>query len=90
MGIFDRKMNKYGAISGMVVGFSFTALYIVYFRFINPAADTLENWWFGISPEGIGTIGTLANLVTAYTVSKFTAEPPLEVQRIVEHIRLPG
>jgi len=90
MGIFDKRMNKYGAISGMIVGFSFTALYIIYFRFINPAADNASNWWFGISPEGVGTLGTLANLAVAYAVSHFTPEPPQEVQDIVEYIRLPG
>lgn len=90
MGIFDKRMNKHGAIAGMVVGFTFTAFYIIYFRFINPAADNASNWWFGISPEGIGTLGTIANLVVAYAVAQFTPEPPLEVQEIVEHIRLPG
>jgi cation/acetate symporter len=90
LGIFNKKMNKEGAISGMVVGFGFTAAYIIYFRFINPSADNAENWLFGISPEGIGTMGTILNLITAYTVSKFAKEPPEEVQRIVENIRLPG
>ena len=90
MGIFDKRMNKYGAISGMIVGFGFTALYIIYFRFINPAADNASNWWFGISPEGVCTLGTLANLAVAYAVSHFTPEPPQEVQDIVEYIRLPG
>tara|TARA_B110000444_G_scaffold256632_1_gene293366 strand:+ start:1426 stop:3114 length:1689 start_codon:yes stop_codon:yes gene_type:complete len=90
LGIFRKRMNKEGAIAGMIVGFSFTALYIVYFRFLNPAADSAENWLFGISPEGIGTIGTLLNLAVALSVEKFTAEPPQEVQEIVEEIRLPG
>ncbi len=90
MGIFQKRMNKHGAIAGMIAGFSFTALYIIYFRFINPAADNADNWLFGISPEGIGALGTLTNLAVAYTVSRFTPEPPLEVQAIVENIRLPG
>lgn len=90
MGIFDKRMNKQGAIAGMIAGFTFTAAYIIYFRFINPAADNAENWWFGISPEGIGTLGTLVNLVIAYSISRFTPEPPQEVQEIVENIRLPG
>jgi cation/acetate symporter len=90
MGIFNKRMNKEGAIAGMLAGFGFTAMYIIYFRFINPAADNAEGWWFGISPEGIGTLGTMANLAVAYTVSKFTDEPPAEVQKIVENIRLPG
>ena len=58
LGIFNKKMNKEGAITGMVVGFSFTAAYIIYFRFLNPNADNAESWLFGISPEGIGTMGT--------------------------------
>lgn len=90
LGIFRKKMNKEGAIAGMIVGFSFTALYIIYFRFINPAADNAQNWLFGISPEGIGTMGTILNLLTAYSVSLFTEEPPQDVQEIVENIRLPG
>jgi len=90
LGIFNKRMNKEGAIAGMIAGFSFTALYIIYFRFINPAADNAANWWFGISPEGIGTLGTIANLIVAYAVAKFTPEPPQEVQEIVANIRLPG
>ena len=65
-------------------------LYIIYFRFINPAADNAESWLFGISPEGIGTLGTLINLVVALVVARFAADPPEEVQAIVANIRLPG
>jgi len=90
LGIFDKRMNKEGAIAGMIAGFSFTALYIIYFRFMNPAADNAASWWFGISPEGVGTLGTIVNLAVAYAVAKFSPEPPLEVQAIVEDIRLPG
>ncbi|MEX0963583.1 MAG: sodium:solute symporter family protein [Pseudohongiellaceae bacterium] len=90
LGIFQKRMNKEGAIAGMIVGFTFTALYIVYFKLINPAADNADSWWLGISPEGIGSLGTLANLMVALIVAKFTPEPPLEVQEIVENIRLPG
>jgi cation/acetate symporter len=90
LGIFQKRMNKEGAIAGMVVGFAFTAAYIIYFKIINPAADSAENWFFGISPEGIGSLGTVANLVVALSVAKFTPAPPSEVQEIVENIRLPG
>ncbi len=90
LGIFQKSMNKEGAIAGMVVGFSITASYIIYFKIINPAADSADNWWLGISPEGIGALGTLANLLVALAVSRFTPEPPTEVQAIVENIRLPG
>lgn len=90
LGIFQKRMNKEGAIAGMIVGFLFTALYIVYFKIINPAADNADSWLLGISPEGIGSLGTLANLVVALIVARFTPEPPAEVQEIVENIRLPG
>ena len=90
LGIFYKRMNKEGAISGMLVGIIFTASYIIYYTFINPAADNAEGWWFGISPEGIGTLGTLLNFFTAFIVCYFTAEPPQEVQSMVEDIRVPG
>ncbi|MEX0618797.1 MAG: sodium:solute symporter family protein [Pseudohongiellaceae bacterium] len=90
LGIFRKRMNMEGAVAGMVAGFLFTATYIVYFKFINPDANIAANWWFGISPEGIGTLGTLLNLAVALTVARFTPPPPEEVQAIVENIRLPG
>lgn len=90
LGIFQKRMNKHGAIAGMLAGFTFTAAYIIYFKTINPAADNAANWWLGISPEGIGSIGTLANLTVATIISKFTPAPPEDVQAIVEDIRLPG
>ena len=90
LGIFNKRMNKYGAIAGMIAGFSFTAIYIIYFRFINPSVDNADNWFFGISPEGIGALGTIVNLAVALTVARFTPEPPMEVQAIVANIRLPG
>ncbi|UXI01111.1 sodium:solute symporter family protein [Photobacterium sp. TY1-4] len=89
LGIFYKKMNKEGAIAGMLTGILFTASYIVYFKFINPAASTPENWWFGISPEGIGTLGMCLNFVVSIVVNKFTAEVPTEVQDMVESIRYP-
>ena len=90
LGIFQKRMNKHGAISGMLTGFILTAAYIIYFKTINPSADNPENWLLGISPEGIGTLGTIANFTVAMTVSKFTPTPPIEVQAIVEVIRLPA
>jgi cation/acetate symporter len=89
MGIFSKRMNKEGAISGMVVGLAFTAGYIIYFKFINPSANTAEHWWFGISPEGIGTLGMGFNFIVANLVSRMTAPPPDEVQDMVEDIRIP-
>lgn len=90
LGIFDKRMNKQGAISGMLGGFLFTASYIIYFKLANPALDSAEYWIFGISPEGIGTLGAILNLGIAYTVSGFTPTPPPSVQILVENIRLPN
>jgi len=89
LGIFYKRMNRQGAVAGMLAGIGFTAAYIIYFKFINPAANTPENWWFGISPEGIGTLGMLVNFAVALTVSRVTAETPLEVQQLVDNIRYP-
>ena len=90
LGIFQKRMNKHGAIAGMLTGFLFTAGYIIFFKTLNPSLDNPEGWWLGISPEGVGTLGTIVNLIAAYTVSKVTPEPPIEVQEIVQNIRLPG
>ncbi|EGR4426593.1 cation acetate symporter [Vibrio cholerae] len=89
LGIFYKKMNKEGAIIGMLAGITFTAAYIIYFKFINPVASVPANWWFGISPEGIGTLGMCLNFVVAIVVNKFTAEVPQDVQDMVESIRYP-
>ncbi len=89
MGIFYKRMNKEGAVAGMIMGLIFTAAYIIYFKFINPSANTRENWWFGISPEGIGTLGMLLNFFVALVVSRFTPPPPEHIQHLVEDIRVP-
>ncbi len=90
LGIFYKRMNKEGAIAGMLCGFLFTAGYIIYFKFIDPSADNASGWLFGISPEGIGALGTAINLIVALSVCRFTQEPPEEIQKLVEAIRLPG
>jgi cation/acetate symporter len=89
MGIFHKRMNSSGAIAGMIAGVVFTLGYIVYFRFVNPAADTADNWLFGISPEGIGTVGMVLNFIVAFVVLKFTKDAPTEIQEMVESIRYP-
>lgn len=89
LGIFDKRMNMKGAVTGMVVGLLFTTAYIVYFKFINKGANVPENWFFGISPEGIGFLGMLINAAIAVVVSRMTEEPPQEVQDMVEDIRVP-
>ena len=90
LGTFTKRMNREGAVAGMVSGITFTAAYIVYFRFVNPGADTPDHWWFGISPEGIGTVGMLINFAVALIVSRFSAPPPEHVQELVEEIRVPS
>jgi len=90
LGIFYTRMNRQGAVAGMLSGFTFTAAYIIYFKFISPELSTAQHWWFGISPEGIGTMGTLVNLAVALLVCRFTPAPPQDVQEIVHNIRLPG
>jgi cation/acetate symporter len=89
LGIFSKRMNREGAIAGMISGITFTASYIIYFKFINPAANTAGNWWLGISPEGIGAMGMLINFASAYLVSRLTAPPPADVQELIERIRVP-
>ena len=89
LGIFSKRMNKEGAIAGMVIGVLFTSCYIIYFKFINPAGNVPENWWFGISPEGIGTLGMILNFAVSLAIMKFTPAPPQEVQEMVENIRYP-
>ncbi|TMN89114.1 cation acetate symporter [Pseudoalteromonas phenolica] len=89
MGIFSKKMNKEGAIAGMITGIGFTAAYIIYFKFISPELNAPTNWLFGISPEGIGIIGMLVNFIVAAVVLKLTAETPKEVQDMVDSIRNP-
>jgi cation/acetate symporter len=89
MGIFWKRMNAAGAVSGMVVGIAATTAYIVWFKFIDPAANMKSNWFLGISPEGFGTIGMLLNFAVAIPVALLTAPPSREVQDLVESIRVP-
>ena len=89
MGIFSKRMNKEGAIAGMIAGLTFTATYIIYFKFVNPSTNFAENWLFGISPEGIGTLGMFFNFLIAFMVSKFTAPPPQYIKDMVDDIRVP-
>ena len=92
LGIFDKRTNSIGAISGMVSGLAFTMGYILYFKgiFMTPMAENIPaNWLFGISPEGIGAIGMLVNFAVTLVVSRLTAEPPAHVQELVDSIRVP-
>jgi cation/acetate symporter len=89
MGIFSRRTNVYGAITGMLGGILFTAGYIGYFTLFNPAANTPDHWWFGISPEGIGSVGMLINFSLMILVSRLTPPPPQEIQDLVQNLRYP-
>ena len=86
LGIFSLRANREGVISGMIAGLLFTTGYIVYFKFLGGTPD--QQWW-GISPEGIGTVGMLVNFGVALVVGALTPPPPLEIQRMVEGIRVP-
>ncbi|TDR25679.1 sodium:solute symporter family protein [Flavobacterium cheniae] len=91
LGIFNKRMNKEGAVAGMVVGMALMLYYMAKFKlgWIGEMPDKSE-WWFGISPEGFGTVAMIANFIVALVVSKFTPAPPQEVQDIVENIRIPS
>lgn len=89
MGIFSKRMNKEGAVAGMVIGLSFTAYYIVHFKFLHPELNTVDHWWFGISPEGIGTAGMLLNFAVAIGIAALTPAPPEAIQNLVDDIRVP-
>ncbi len=90
MGIFWRRATKEGAILGMFSGMAFTAAYIIYFKFMNPPAfNVAANWLWGISPEGIGTIGMVINFIVIIVVSNMTKQPPQAVQDMVASLRYP-
>ncbi|ATG76650.1 sodium:solute symporter family protein [Pseudoalteromonas sp. 1_2015MBL_MicDiv] len=89
MGIFSKTMNREGAVAGMVTGIGFTAAYIIFFKFVSPDLNSPENWFLGISPEGIGLIGMIINFAVAAIVLKFTQPTPVEIQEMVEGIRNP-
>jgi cation/acetate symporter len=89
MGIFSSRINKEGAIAGMISGLLFTLAYIIYFKFVSPEQNTADYWWFGVSPEGIGSIGMFINFFVCIVVSKFTPPPPQSVQDMIQEIRIP-
>jgi len=90
LGIFSKRMNKEGAIAGMIVGILLMLFYMTKFKFDWFGGGTKEDWWFGISPEGFGTVAMIVNFTVAICVSRFTPKPPEEVQEIVENIRIPS
>ena len=90
LGIFYKKMNKEGAISGMLIGILSMLFYMTKFKFGWFGGGDPEDWWFGISPEGFGSIAMLINLIVSITVSNFTSQPPEKIIKLVENIRLPS
>ena len=90
LGIFWKRMNREGAIAGMVSGIAFTAAYIVYFKFVSPESNVPSEWWLGVSPEGIGTVGMAINFGVSTVVALLTPPPPEPVQRLVDEIRVPS
>ena len=89
LGIFDKRMNREGAITGMIVGIVFTASYIIHFKPQLGGSGIPEDFWFGISPEGIGTLGMLINFIISIIVSRLTLAPPGNVIELTESIRTP-
>lgn len=90
LGIFYKRMNKEGAIAGMVIGVLLMLFYMTKFKFGWFGGGSKEDWWFGISPEGFGTFAMLVNFLVSLMISKFTPAPPNNVQEIVENIRIPS
>ena len=96
MGVFVKRVNNIGAVCGMLSGLGITLVYIFWFKgwlFMADtamAANTPENWFFGIAPEAFGAVGALVNFTVAYLVSRITPEPPEHIQHLVEDIRVPG
>ncbi|MDC3198853.1 cation acetate symporter [Flavobacteriaceae bacterium] len=92
LGIFYKRMNKEGAIAGMVVGIIVMLYYMLKYKlgWFDEVTPDKSEWWFGISPEGFGSVAMLLNFIVSITIMKFTPEPPIEVQEIVEQIRIPS
>ena len=89
LGIFDKRMNREGAITGMIIGIVFTASYIIHFKSQLGGSGIPEDFWFGISPEGIGTLGMLINFIISIIVSRLTPAPPGNVIELTQSIRTP-
>jgi cation/acetate symporter len=92
LGIFYKRMNKEGAIAGMVVGITAMLLYMIKYKlgWFDDVLPDKSEWWFGISPEGFGTIAMILNFIVSVVIMKFTPAPPEDVQDIVENIRIPS
>ena len=89
MGIFYKQMNKEGAIAGMLVGISLMVYYMLKFKFNFFGGGSADDYWFGISPEGFGSVAMVVNFVISYIVMKFTSPTPEKIKKIVDNIRIP-
>ncbi|MDG1219485.1 MAG: cation acetate symporter [Flavobacteriaceae bacterium] len=89
LGIFYKKMNKEGAVTGMIIGVLLMLFYMTKFKFGWFGGGTKDDWWLGISPEGFGSVAMILNFIVSITIMKLTKEPPKSVQEIVENIRIP-
>ncbi|MBT7528522.1 MAG: cation acetate symporter [Flavobacteriaceae bacterium] len=89
LGIFYKKMNKEGAVTGMIIGVLLMLFYMTKFKFGWFGGGTKDDWWLGISPEGFGSVAMILNFIVSLTIMKLTKEPPKSVQEIVENIRIP-
>jgi len=89
LGIFSKRVNKEGAISGMLCGISIMLIYILKFKFGFFGGGTSDDWWFGVSPEGFGTLSMIVNLIVTITISSFTKKPSEKIQKLVVEIRKP-
>ncbi len=89
LGIFSKRVNKEGAISGMLCGISLMLIYILKFKFGFFGGGTSDDWWFGVSPEGFGTLSMIVNLIVTITISSFTKKPSEKIQKLVVEIRKP-
>ncbi|MEQ8550429.1 MAG: sodium:solute symporter family protein [Cyclobacteriaceae bacterium] len=89
LGIFDKRMNKEGAIAGMVVGITLMLFYMVKFKFDAFGGGGPDDWWFGISPEGFGAVAMCVNVIVSLVISRFTPPAPEDVTEMVENIRYP-
>ena len=90
LGIFVKRMNKEGAVAGMVFGMLFMLFYMVKFKFDWFGGGTKQDWWFGISPEGFGTVAMMINFIVSLAIAFMFPKPPKEIQELVENIRIPS
>ncbi|MEP2023416.1 MAG: cation acetate symporter, partial [Reichenbachiella sp.] len=90
LGIFDKRMNKEGAVAGMIIGTVLMLFYMIKFKLQGFGGGSQEDWWLGISPEGFGTIAMVVNFLFSIMISRVYPAPPSDVQAMIDRIREPG